>query len=107
MLETLKQVGIKFCLSRIIFTYDTITIGKINSTYKVTYRNDKHDLKSYLFQKVNTNVFKNPVELMANTDCVTSYIREKYPIQITLHFHYTEDGHNCYVCEDGYFWPTA
>ena len=103
MLETLKQVGTKFRLPGTIYAYDTNTIGKINSTYKVTYRNDKHDLKFYLFQKVNTNVFKNSVELMANIDRVTSYIRERYPNQIILHFHHTEDGHNYYICEDGYF----
>ncbi len=107
MLETLKQVGTKFRLPGTIYTYDIITIGKINSTYKVTYRNDKYNLKSYLFQKVNTNVFKNPVELMSNIDRVTSYIREKYPNQITLHFHHIEDGHNYYVCEDGYFWRVS
>lgn len=107
MLETLKQVGIKFRLLGTIYTYDPITVGKINSTYKVTYRNDKYDLKPYLFQKVNTNVFKNPVELMANIDRVTSYIREKYPNQITLHFHHTEDGHNYYICEYGYFWRVS
>ena len=107
MLETLKQVGIKFHLPRTIYTYDTITIGKINSTYKVTYRNDKHDLKYYLFQKVNTNVFKNPVGLMSNIDRVTSYIREKFPNQITLHFHHTQDGRNYYFCEDGYFWRVS
>lgn len=107
MLETLKQVGTKFRLPGTIYAYDTITIGKINSTYKVTYQSDKYDLKSYLFQKVNTNVFRNPVELMANIDCVTSYIREKYPNQITLNFHHTEDGHNYYICEYGYFWRVS
>lgn len=107
MLEALKQVGTKFRLPGTIYTYDAITIGNINSTYKVTYRNYKYSLKSYLFQKVNTNVFKNPVELMANIDRVTSYIREKYPNQITLHFHHTEDGHNYYVCADGYFWRVS
>lgn len=107
MLETLKQVGIKFRLPGTICTYDTINIGNINSTYKVTYRNDKYSLKSYLFQKVNTNVFKNPVELMANIDRVTSYIRKKYPNQITLHFHHTDDGHNYYVCADGCFWRVS
>lgn len=107
MFETLKQVGIKFRLPGTIYTYDTITNGNINSTYKVTYRNDKYDLKFYLFQKVNTHVFKNPVEIMANIDRVTSFIREKYPNQITLHFHHTEDGTNYYVCEGGYFWRVS
>jgi len=104
MFNTLKQVGEHFRLPDTIYTYDTITLGNINSTYKVTYRNEKYELKSYLFQRVNTNVFKNPVEIMANIERVTSYLREHYPNQITLHFHHTEDGTNYYVGETGYFW---
>ena len=78
MFETLKHVGTHFRLPGTIYTYDTITLGNINATDKVTYQNSDKSLKSYLFQKVNTNVFKNPVEIMANIDRVTSYIREKY-----------------------------
>ena len=107
MFNTLKQVGEHFRLPDIIYSYDTITFGNINSTYKVTYRNDQYELKSYLFQRVNTNVFKNPVEIMANIESVTSYLRENYPKQITLHFHHTEDGTNYYIGETGYFWRVS
>lgn len=107
MFETLKQVGGHFRLPGILYSYDTITLGNINSTYKVTYRNDKYDLKSYLFQRVNTTVFKHPVEIMANIERVTSYLREQYPNQITLHFHHTEDGENYYIGETGYFWRVS
>lgn len=107
MFETLKQVGEHFRLPGILYSYDAITLGNINSTYKVTYRNDKYDLKSYLFQRVNTTVFKRPVEIMANIERVTSYLREQYPNQITLHFHHTEDGENYYVGETGYFWRVS
>lgn len=61
-------------------------------------------LKSYLFQKVNTHVFKNPVEIMENIDKVTTFIREKYPNQITLHFHHTDEGLNYYICDEDSFW---
>ena len=109
MFETLKQVGTHFRLPGTIYTYDTITLGNINATYKVTYQNSDKTLKSYLFQKVNTNVFQNPKQIMENIDRVTSYIREKHPNQISLHFYHTDDGHNYYVyndgqCEEGYFW---
>ena len=107
MFNTLKQVGEHFRLPDTIYTYDTITLGNINSTYKVTYRNDQYDLKSYLFQRVNTNVFKNPVEIMANIEKVTSYLREHYPNQMTLHFHHTEDDTNYYIGETGYFWRVS
>ncbi len=107
MFETLKMVGEKFRLPGVLYTYDTITHGNINSTYKVTYRNDKYDLKSYLFQRVNTAVFKNPVQIMHNIDRVTSFIREKYPDQLTLHFHHTEEGANYFVSEQDFFWRVS
>lgn len=103
MYNTLKQVGQKFRISGELYSYDTITIGNINSTYKVTYAKGDGSLKSYLFQKVNTHVFKSPVEIMENIDRVTGHIRDKYPEQITLHYHHTDDGLNYYICGDN-FW---
>lgn len=104
MYETLKLVGQKFRLSGEVYSYTTITMGNINSTYKVTYTKSDNSLKSYLFQRVNTNVFKNPIQIMENIDRVTTYIRSKYPDQVTLHFHHTDDGLNYYMCDDNAFW---
>ena len=63
-----------------------------------------NSLKSYLFQRVNTHVLKNPVEIMENIDRVTTFIRSKYPNQITLHFHHTDEGLNYYLYEKDAFW---
>lgn len=104
MYATLNEIGKKFRLGGELYTYEVITMGNINSTYKVTYMRENGSLKSYLFQKVNTHVFKNPVEIMKNIDRVTSYISERYPDQITLHFHHTDEGLNYHVCEDNAFW---
>lgn len=104
MYNTLAQVGKKFRLPGELYSYDAITIGNINSTYKVTYMRLDGTLKSYLFQKVNTHVFKNPVEIMENIDRVTTYIREKYPNQTTLHFYHTDEGLNYYICGEDAFW---
>jgi len=100
MFETLKLVGEKFRLPDTFYSYDVITLGNINSTYKVTYQRPDKSLKSYLFQRVNTNVFKNPKQIMENIDRVTSFIREKYPNQTTLHFHHTAERDNYYVLEE-------
>lgn len=104
MYSTLKDIGRKFRLPGELYSYDVITIGNINSTYKVTYMNESGALKSYLFQKVNTHVFKNPVEIMENIDRVTKHIREKYPEQTTLHYHHTDDGANYCICDGDAFW---
>lgn len=104
MYNTLKEIGHKFRLPGELYSYDVITMGNINSTYKVTYTNEDGALKSYLFQKVNTHVFKSPVEIMENIDRVTEYMREKYPEQITLHYHHTDDGLNYYITDENAFW---
>ena len=104
MFNTFQEIGRKFRLPGEIYSYNAITMGNINSTYKVTYTQSDNSLKSFLFQRVNTNVFKNPVEIMENIDRVTTFIRSKYPDQITLHFHHTDEGLNYYLYEEDAFW---
>ena len=104
MFETLKQVGYRFRIPGELYSFDAITLGNINSTYKVTYQNENGSFKSYLFQRVNTTVFKEPVKIMANIDRVTTYIRKKFPNQHTLHFHHTTEGEIYSIEEDGCFW---
>ncbi len=104
MYTTLTEIGKKFRIPGELYSYTAITMGNINSTYKATYTQDDGSLKSYLFQKVNTHVFKSPVEIMENIDRVTTFIRNKYPDQVTLHFHHTDDGLNYYICDDDAFW---
>ena len=100
--NALRETGRKFCLPGEIYSYDTITMENINSTYKDTYTQSDNSLKSYLFQRVNTNVFKNPVEIMGNIDRVTTFIRSRYP-QVTLHFHHTDEGLSYYRYEQETF----
>ena len=47
--------------------------GHINDTYLVTMEDTTH----YILQKMNTDIFANPDELMENVCRVTSYLREK------------------------------
>ena len=94
MYATLNEIWQKFRLTGELYTYEVITMGNINSTYKATYMAEDGALTSYLFQRVNTHVFKNPVEIMNNIDRVTGYISEKYPDQQTLHYYHTDEGLN-------------
>lgn len=104
MYSTLIEIGHKFTLEGELYSYETITMGNINSTYKATYMKEDGSLTHYLFQRINTHVFKNPVEIMKNIDRVTSYISEKYPDQTTLHYYHTAEGVNYYIGEDNAFW---
>ena len=104
MLNTLNTIGQKFRLVGEIYSFEAITMGNINATYKVTYKNPDETLKSYLFQRVNIHVFKNPVQIMENIDHVTTFIREKNPNQIALHFHHTDEGLNYFIYDENAFW---
>jgi hypothetical protein len=41
---------------------------------------------------------------MENIDRVTTFIRSKYPDQVTLHFHHTDEGLNYYLYDQDAFW---
>ena len=101
MTEKLTAIGSRFRLDGRIVSYEILKNGNINTTYKVNYTDPG---KSYIFQKINTFVFKNPVDIMKNIDRVTTHIREKSRDRITLHFHHTEKRENFLYDEEGSFW---
>ena len=80
--------------------------GHINDTYKVVFgRDDKQD--SYIFQKINTGIFKNPDQLMSNIFRVVQHIaRKQYGVpglkRRCIHLFPTRDWkYYCTDCEGG------
>lgn len=77
--------------------------GHINSTYILKTECGKR----YILQKINTNVFKNPDELMSNIIGVTNFIHEKLsnmgqdPSRRTLHMLMCNNGKYYCQCESG------
>ena len=92
----LLEVGQAFHLPGSFFSFEEITNGNVNRTYKVNYVTDDGTgmaaTRSYLMQKINSYAFKNPEILMGNIEKVTEYIRNKRPGEICLHFHHTEQN---------------
>ena len=90
-------------------SYEQITSGHINKTYKVYFYRDG-EVKDYILQRVNTYVFKNPVEVMNNIISVTEYIRAKIKAtgvtakRNVLHYHKTPDGAYYFIDEKNDFW---
>lgn len=83
--------------------------GHINSTYFVDCSSDE-GLFRYVLQIVNTNIFKNPDQVMQNIINVTKHIENKL-IQNggdsergTLHVVYTTDGHYAYIDQENNYW---
>ncbi|MBQ7308250.1 MAG: phosphotransferase [Clostridia bacterium] len=77
MENILKNILNKFNIKGNILSYKMLTNGNINSTIKITV-NKNGDLKDYVLQKINTNVFKNPTLVMQNISNVTKHLQSKY-----------------------------
>ncbi len=75
--------------------------GNINYTFLITTDNGKQ----YILQRINTHVFKKPVELMENVIAVTQHIREKVddPTKV-LNFVPALDGNYYYRDERRRYW---
>lgn len=99
----LKAVVDQFPFCGEIVSIEKTGTGLINSTYKLTSSDGNQDFK-YILQLINTNVFKNPDELMSNIMNVTGFLRNKIaldggnPQRETLTFLYTKD--NAPYCRD-------
>ena len=83
--------------------------GLINSTYILTFTDSNIDYK-YILQRINTNVFKNPDELMSNIMNVTGFLRNKINLdgrnseRETLTFLYTKSNSPYYLDSEGNYW---
>ncbi|MBR4450409.1 MAG: aminoglycoside phosphotransferase family protein [Clostridia bacterium] len=84
---------------------DKITDGHINSTYVFDFGGEK-----YLFQHLNTNVFRRPVELMNNIVGITDFLRKIIaakggnPDRECLTVLPAKDGKPYYISQGGEFW---
>jgi hypothetical protein len=84
--------------------------GHINDTYAARFEQKDGSIKRYILQRINTNVFKKPVELMKNIAGVTNHIRKVVeqrggdPLRETLNIVPAIDGGNLYRDADGGYW---
>lgn len=84
--------------------------GHINDTFVAHYQPPEGHCKRYIFQRINTSVFKNPYELMENIQHVTDYLRDCIireggdPNRETLHIIPTHNGSNVFQDSEGRYW---
>ena len=85
--------------------YSPITNGHINETYYVLIENGRH-VNPYVFQKVNTYVFKNPVAVMNNIMMIDNFIKNNNKKSACKIITFLVNGEykNYTVTEDGEFW---
>jgi len=107
--DSLKPIIDAFPFEGEITDIEYTDTGLINSTFVLTFSDGNQSFK-YVLQKINTNVFKKPDELMSNIMNVTGFLRNKINLsggnaqRETLTFLYTKDNSPYYLDKDGNCW---
>ncbi len=84
--------------------------GHINETYLLIFGSGDSHPERAILQRMNTEIFKHPAELMENIGNVTAFLRKKIiadggdPERETLNVVRTVDGLPYYADEDGNYW---
>lgn len=84
--------------------------GHINDTFKLRFDIGKDKPKQYILQRMNNEIFKDPVQLVKNISGVTSHLREKIienggdPERETLNLISTKDKKVYYQDSIGMYW---
>lgn len=98
----LKEITMQFCLEGEVQSIEEYGNGHINATYLV-----QTTEKKYIFQKINTNIFKDVDSLMENINGVTAYLTKQIkerggnPDRETLQVIPTREGKSYYRDGEG------
>ncbi len=107
--STLNEIISSFPFKGELTEVEQTDTGLINSTFVLTFSDGNQDYQ-YILQKINTNVFKKPDELMSNIMNVTGFLRNKInqmggnAARETLSFLYTKENTPYYLDRDGGCW---
>ena len=106
----LQQIIDEFGFEGEYIGYRVSNDGHINNTFVLDFKNADGSSTSYLVQLINTNVFKNPDELMENIVGVTGYLRNIVierggdPERECLRVFFTKGGKPYFRTENGEYW---
>ena len=104
-----QPIAAHFGITDPVVDWEEMHSGNINRTCLVTIRTEQGD-RQYIFQRINTYVFKKPDEVMANIMKVTEHIKKKlldttgsYDRRV-LSFRQTTNGKPYYYTSNHHFW---
>lgn len=106
----LRELSENFNLEGKFLKGNTHNSGHINDTFIIEVLTVQGEIKKYVLQRINTNIFKEPEKLMENIQKVTEHIGRKVekvggdPMRETLNLVKTKNGKNYHVDEDGDHW---
>jgi Phosphotransferase enzyme family. len=104
-LNMLKNVSERYDISGVVSDYMHCSNGHINDTYRVICSIGEENIKEYIFQRINTYVFTEPVKVMHNIKEITSYLKPRFSkddCKIRTYLD-NKNGEN-YTCFDDSFW---
>jgi len=105
-----KDVLLQFDFKDEVDSVKPFGLGHINDTFVVNCIEQNGALVRYILQRINTNIFKTPENLMGNIKHVTTYLKEKIvarggnPDRETLNLIKTFDGNVFYKNLSGDYW---
>lgn len=100
---------LSFNIPGTLIDYTPYGNGHINDTYLVGFK-DGEKIRKYIIQRINNNVFKKPLEVMANVAGVTSVLRQKIierggdGERETINIIKTKDNKECLIDDSGNYW---
>jgi len=75
--KLIAEIGDQFAIEGEFVLGEEIESGHINTTYLATYEHESGEQRRYILQRINENVFKDPLAVMRNVECVTRHINWK------------------------------
>lgn len=106
IMENVKNILEQFDFKGELVSCEPYGNGHINDTFLIEFNCGKNTEK-YILQRINTNIFKNPDQVMSNIIGVTSYLRdiltemgedaERRAVRVIM----TKDGKGCCCDESG------
>lgn len=108
--NTIRAISHEFAIAGEFVEGHEIDSGHINSTYIATYRRDDGRIRRYILQRINEYVFKDPMAVIKNVECVTRHINWKV-LRVkrdlggqTLNMYPARGGRSYAVGEGGGIW---
>ncbi|GAA5496778.1 Phosphotransferase enzyme family protein [Rubritalea squalenifaciens DSM 18772] len=75
--STIETISNEFAIAGEFVEGHEINSGLINTTYIATYEMPSGEVQRYILQRINEKVFKDPLAVMHNVECVTRHINWK------------------------------
>lgn len=75
--EMIRHIGDQFAIEGEFVLGEEVNSGHINATYLATYEVSEGVQRRYILQRINENVFLDPLAVMRNVECVTHHINWK------------------------------